>query len=421
LTNLAESEIVPSVTRLGSLERLRENNRLQVIDALRRRGTASRADLSRETALSRTTVATIVADLQARGLVIEQSAAESQTESGGRGRPASLLRLDPSAGAAVGVDFGHNQLRVAVADLSSTVLAEQRIDLDVDHSAEAALDTAVDLIDVVLTEADLQPEGVIGVGVALSGPIDLTGLVGHTVILPSWIGINAATELSARLGGMHVAVENDANLGALAEVSTGAGRGLDDVIYVMVSSGIGTGLIVGGRLHRGAAGFAGEVGHVYFQSGGAVCRCGNRGCLETVASTDAMLELLRPTHGAGLTIGSLLELVADGDLAAIRVVGDAGRAIGRVLGGLANCLDPQAIIVGGDLSSAGEPLLTGIRESFDRYALPSAVRGVEIRPAVLGDRAQVLGALALVIGDTDRLRSAGLAALHGEIEAGVGT
>ena len=120
------------------------------------------------------------------------------------------------------------------------------------------------------------------------------------MILPDWTGLNAGAELSRRLD-LPVAVDNDANLGALAEVSLGAGRGLTDVIYVMVSSGIGSGLILGGRLHRGATGFAGELGHVFVVEKGAVCRCGNRGCLETVASTDALLELLRPAHGAELT------------------------------------------------------------------------------------------------------------------------
>ena len=104
--------------------------------------------------------------------------------------------------------------------------------------------------------------------------------------------------------------------------------------------------------------------------------------------------------------------MADGDLGANRIVFDAGRAIGRVLAGLANCLDPQAIVVGGDLSPAGAPLLNGIREAIDRYALPGGVRSVEIKTGVLGDRAEVLGALALVIGDTERLRSVGLAALR---------
>jgi predicted NBD/HSP70 family sugar kinase/biotin operon repressor len=397
---------VRRVTTTGSLEGLRERNKLRVIEALRQQGTASRSDLARLTGLSRTTITSLVMDLQRHGLVIELSVSEPQ----GRGRPPTLLRLDPSAGTALGVYFGHDHVRVAAADLSSTVLAERKRMLDVDHSASAALDAAVALVGAVLDETAIDRSGVIGVGMGISGPVDLSGTVGQTVILPDWQGLNVRVELSRRLG-LPVAVDNDANLGALAEVSLGAARGLTDVIYVMVSSGIGSGLVLGGRLHRGASGFAGELGHVFVLEKGAVCRCGNRGCLETVASTGALLELLRPAHGSALTVAGMLELAAAGDRAANRVVYDGGRAVGRVLAGFISCLDPQAIVVGGELAGAREPLLTGIRDTIDRYAMPGAAARVDVRAGVLGDRAEVLGCLALVISDAERLRSAGAPAL----------
>jgi predicted NBD/HSP70 family sugar kinase/biotin operon repressor len=401
------------VATAGSLESLRELNRLRVIDALRQRGTASRSEIARHTGLSRTTVTTLVSHLQARGLVVEQPLGEAQ----GRGRPPTLLRLDPSAGAVVGIHFDHRHVRVAVADLSSTVLAERWEDLDVDHAATTALEAATELVGVVLGEAGIERSRVVGAGTALSGPVGRDGTVGSTVILPGWAGLNAVDELEQRLG-MHVAVDNDANLGALAEISFGAGRGLKDVIYVMVSSGIGAGIVLGGQLHRGVTGLAGELGHVLVRSEGVVCRCGNRGCLETVASTDAVLELLRPANGQELGVRELVELVSAGDVGARRVVGDAGREIGRVLAGLCNIISPAAVIVGGDLSFAGSGLVEGIREALDRHALPSVVASVDVKAGVLGDRAEVLGALALVIGDTDRLRSVGLAALHGEVRHG---
>jgi len=391
----------------GSLEALRERNKRSLVEALRRRGTASRSDLAHETGLSRTTVATLVADLQASGLIVEH--APEATSSAGRGRPAGVLRLDPSAGAAVAVHFDHHQLRVAVADLASTILAEQTLELDVDHDAATALDGAAGLVDELLAEADVDRDQVIGVGGAISGPIDRDGMVGPTVILANWVGLNAADELSRRTA-LPAIVDNDANLGALAEHAFGAARGLSDVIYVMVRSGIGAGIVVGDRLHRGVTGYAGELGHVFVKDGGAVCRCGNRGCLETVASTDAILGLLRPAHGNELDAAGLGRLVADGDLGARRVVGDAGREIGHVLAGLCNVLSPAAIVVGGDLNgTAGDPLLGGIRESLERYVLPTVLAGLELKTGVLGERAELLGAIAVVIGDTERLRAAGLA------------
>jgi predicted NBD/HSP70 family sugar kinase len=394
---------------LGTFGTLRELNRLRVVDALRRAGTASRSELARMTGLSRTTVATLVSDLQGRGLIVEQP--DARPEPSGRGRPPVLLRLDASAGAALGLDFGHRHVRVAVADLSSTVLAEHFVELDVDGAPEEALDAAAELVTSVLAEAGVERSRVIGAGMALSAPIDSEkGVVGSTV-LPTWAGIQAGEELSRRLQ-IPVELDNDANLGALAEVSFGAGRGFADVVYVMMSSGIGAGLVLGGQLYHGASGIAGELGHVQVRPDGAVCRCGSRGCLETVAATGALLSLLGATHGADLTLRDMLDLVADGDLAAKRVVNDAGRAVGRAVADLCNFLNPAAVIVGGDLSLAGDALLDGVREEIDRYALPGAAEAVEVKAGVLGDRAEMLGALAVVIADTSRLRSAGLAVLQ---------
>jgi predicted NBD/HSP70 family sugar kinase len=397
----------------GSLEALREANRLRVIDALRHEGSASRTDLVRITGLSRTTITTLVGDLQDGGLVVEQEEdAVERPERPGRGRPPVLLRLAPSAGAALGVDFGHRHLRVAIADLSSTVLAERRIEADVDAAATTSLDAAAELVEEVLREAGVDRSQVVGAGMGLPGPIDRrTGTVGSSVILPDWAGLQAAEELAKRID-MRVEVDNDANLGALAELSLGAGRGVQDVIYVKVSSGIGAGLVLGGRLHHGATGIAGEIGHVQVRADGAVCRCGNRGCLETVASGPALLTVLRAAHGEQLPVAGMLELAASGDLGTQRVINDAGRAIGHALGDLCNSLNPSAIVVGGDVASAGAPLLDGIREAVDRYAQPGAANAVTVTRGVLGDRAEVLGALTLVIADTERLRSVGLIALR---------
>src|SRR4051795_2097277 len=326
----------------GALGALRDGNRARLVDALRRAGTASRADLARATGLSRSTVSSLVADLHERGVVAERGDDRSRA-----GRPGMLLALDPSAGAAVGVDFGHSHLRVAVADLSSTVLAERLEALDVDHRADEALDRAVELVGAVLAEAGVARDRVLGAGMGLPGPIDRrTGTVGSSVILPGWAGVRAAEAMSARLG-LPVLVDNDANLGALAEIAVGAGRGLDDVVYVKMASGIGAGLVLGGRLHHGATGVAGELGHVQVRADGAVCRCGNRGCLETVAASGALMESMRGAHGP-LTVPALLGLAAAGDLGAGRILEDAGRAVGSVLADLCNHLNPEAIVVGGE-------------------------------------------------------------------------
>jgi predicted NBD/HSP70 family sugar kinase len=390
---------------------LREANRRRVVDELRRHGNLSRADLARVMELSPTTITALVADLQARGLVIEESERKGSGAQPGRGRPPVLLRLDPSAGGALGIDFGHRHLRVAVADLSRTVLAERATELDVDAAAQGSLGAATAMVEDVLSEAGMDRGRIVGACVGLPGPIDArTGTVGSSVILPDWVGLRPAEELERRLG-VSVTVDNDANLGALGEVTFGAGRGLFDVLYVKVSSGIGSGLVLGGRLYHGSVGLAGELGHVHVREHGRVCRCGNRGCLETVASTGAVLAALQDAHGPGLGVRDLLALIDAGNPGARRVVADAGRAIGRVLADHCNGLNPAAIIVGGELNTAGAPLLHGIRESVDHYAQPAIAQAVEIMPGALGERAEVLGALATIIGDTQRLHSAGLVGL----------
>jgi predicted NBD/HSP70 family sugar kinase len=388
-------------SRAGSLESLRRLNRLRVIRALRDEGQISRADIARRTGLSRSTVSSLVADLQADGLVVERPEPGSAHGAQG-GRPPILLSFDASAGAAVGIDFGHSHLRVAVSDLASTILAERTRPLDTDHDAQEGLDAAAELVSDTLADAGVNRAQVIGAGMGLPGPIEQgEGTVGSSSILPGWIGMAAETEMRRRLA-IPVMVDNDANLGALAEAAFGAGRAAGDLIYLKVSSGIGAGLILNGRLYRGSGGLAGELGHVLVDPDGIVCRCGNRGCLETVAATGALVDLLRRSHGEDVTVQAMLAAARGGDVGCRRVIQDAGRALGGVVATLLNVLNPELLVVGGDLAAAGDLLLDGVRESVARAALPEASRGAEVVAGVLGDRAQVLGALALVVSEADR-------------------
>jgi predicted NBD/HSP70 family sugar kinase/biotin operon repressor len=384
----------------GSLESLRERNRRELLDALRRRGSASRADLARLTGLSRSTVSTLVSELQASGLVVAHEAPAA-----GRwpqqGRPPTLLTLDRSAGLVLGFDFGHDQVHVAIADLSRTILAERTQPLDVDNSAASALDVAVALADEVIGAAGVDSDRMLGAGVGVSGPIDVSAGTVHTgKILPGWAGVRPAEELAARLG-VHVHLDNDANLGALAEVTLGAGIGARDAMYVMVGGGVGAGLILGGELYRGAGGTAGELGHVLVDESGPICRCGNRGCLEMMAGGRAIIALLRSSHGDELTLDEVMALVADGDSGARRAIADAGRILGRSVAAIVNTFNPELVIVGGAVSAAGDVLLDPLQEAVQRYAIPSAAADVRITRGVLGDRAEVLGALELAARQSD--------------------
>jgi predicted NBD/HSP70 family sugar kinase/biotin operon repressor len=382
----------------GSLGSLRDRNRRQLVDALRRRGSASRADLARLTGLSRSTVSTLVTDLQASGLVVER---EQDARPPQQGRPATLLALDGSAGLILGIDFGHDQVHVAIADLSRTILAERVQALDVDNSACESLSAAVALTGEAVADAGLDAQRILAAGVGLSGPIDReTGTVHAGKILAGWDGIRPVAELSARLD-LPVHLDNDANLGALAEVTLGAGVGARDALYLMVSGGIGAGLILAGELYRGTGGIAGELGHVLVDESGPICRCGNRGCLETFAGGPAIIDLLRPSHGPDLTLERVIALALDGDSGARRAISDAGRVLGRSVAAIDNAFNPELIIVGGYLAAAGDVLLDPLRDAVHRYAIAPAAEDVRITCGVLGERAEVLGALELAARQSD--------------------
>jgi predicted NBD/HSP70 family sugar kinase len=381
---------------------------LRIVDVLRVEGAASRADIARRTGLSRTTVSTLVGALLERGLVVERQGEARVARNGQIGRPPILLTLDPSAAAAVGVDFDHDKVRVAVSDLSRTVLAEAVVPCDVDADAAAAIELAGQLVDELLDESGVVRSRLLGAGVALAGPVDHdTGTLHRSAVLAGW-DVDAAQVLTERLG-MSVHIDNDANLGALAEVTFGAATEARFAAYVTISSGIGAGLVADGRPFRGHRGLAGEIGHLLVDSSGPICRCGNRGCLETVASCPALLSLIQATRPEVGSIPELIDLARDGDMGCRRVLADAGMAIGGALASLVSLLGPDTVVVGGVLSEAGDLLLDPLREAITRYAMPSSTQDLMIVPGALGDRANLLGALALVITQSDHAVAARIA------------
>jgi predicted NBD/HSP70 family sugar kinase len=253
----------------------------------------------------------------------------------------------------------------------------------------------------LLDDVGVEADRVTGVGMGMPGPLRRdTGEVGDSAILPGWIG-SRPEELMRDELGLAVRVENDANLGALAEIVWGSGRGCSDVLYVKVATGVGAGLVLQGRLYHGSAGTAGEIGHMTIDEAGPVCRCGNRGCLEAFAGAEAVLEPLRRRHGPGLTLREVVALAAAGDLGCQRVIGDAGRALGLAVAGVCNLLAPERVIIGGELAQAGELLVEPVRAMVRRSAI-AATRAVPVMAGVLGERAEVLGAVALVLRESQR-------------------
>lgn len=377
-----------------SLAHLRTSNRRAITALLGTEGPLSRADLARRSGLSRTTVSSLVSELVGTGQVVETTD-RGQPHKGGSGRPPVLVALAIPPGGVAGVDIGHRHIRVAVADRAATVLAELETSIDVDTHGMEALERAAVMVRDATRRAGMTLTQLLSVGMCVPGPVDRQSTRINAGILPGWRELAPADELESRLG-VPVAVDNDANLGAIGEHQHGAARGAADVVYVKVASGVGAGIVLGGRLHRGATGIAGEIGHVQVRENGHVCRCGSRGCLETEVSAPRLLGVLRPAYDDDMDVDRMLELDAAGDAGVRRVLCDGGRTIGRALADLCASLNPAVIVVGGSLGSS-KALVQGVRESVDRHAQPDTASAVRIVSGELGDRAELLGAVSLAI------------------------
>ena len=381
---------VPSSTLAnpGSQAALRSLNQQRILDTLLASGPSTQAELARQTGLSSATISNLVKLMEGIGTV-ETSPTTSS------GRRALLVRLVDDGGIAVGIDFGRRHLRVVLATPGYRVIAEDFLELDAGQVAAEGIDLAHDLLRRLLDEHHIEDADVIGVGVGIPGPIDRgrSAVVGS--ILPEWSDIDFAS-IGERLG-FPVILENDANLGALAEVAWGPHGGTDNLAFVKIGTGIGAGLILNGALFYGNLGITGEIGHGTMIDYGTVCHCGNRGCLETVASTSVMIEVLSRVGQRRVTTSEIIFNALGGDSATLRVVDDAGTAIGRAVANLANLVNPEVIVIGGSLSRLGDLLLVPMRRGFRRHTVPIVGESTTIVMSSVGDRAEALGAVALVL------------------------
>lgn len=376
--------------RPGSQSALRERNTQRVIEALLASGPQTQAELSRSTGLSNATVSNIVRTMNERRLVITEPTTSS-------GRRALSVRLNDTGAVAAGIDIGRRHVRVVLASLGYRILQEESVQLPLGHSAAEGMEAAAGLLDELLQRQGVDRSAVLGAGVGIPGPIDRrTGTVVQGAILPEWVGINMGEDLAARLG-VPVFIDNDANLGALAEVTWGPHGGTENLIFIKVASGIGAGLIINGSLYYGHVGITGEIGHATILDQGQICRCGNRGCLETIASTSTMIELLSRGSGTTVSTADIVARAAAKDPATLRVIDDAGVAVGRAAANLANTLNPELIVVGGSLADLADSFLEPIRRGLLRHAVPMIGETSTVLMSSLGDRAEALGAAALVL------------------------
>lgn len=373
----------------GSQTSLREANRARIVNAVQQRGSLTQVELAGVTGLSPATVSNIVNELTTSGVLHTAPTTRS-------GRRAQQVTLARNLGLVAGLHFGTRSLRVALSDVAHRIVAEQRLPLPPDHRADAGLERGAMLTAEMVASVGATMSEVLAVGVGVPAPVDVrTGQVSTRGLLRGWDGA-AVPELLGRRLGVPVYVDNDANLGALSEERLGAARGRRNVVYLRVSHGVGGGLVLNGELYRGRVGAAGEVGHVTIDDNGTVCRCGNRGCLETFVGAAAILETLRPSHGH-LTLRDVITRAEQGDPGCRRVLSDAGRHLGVATASVCNLIDPEIVVVGGQLAEAGEMLLGPLRATVMERTIPSTSGPVEVVQGDLGASAEVRGALAVAL------------------------
>jgi predicted NBD/HSP70 family sugar kinase len=373
-------------------------NRLRVLDAVREQGALTQVEIAGVTGLSAATVSNLVKELDAAGAVTLSPSIRN-------GRRAVQVSVAASHGLVAAVVFGDRDVRVALGTGGAEVLSQKRMPLPADHAADEGMTRGARLLHELVVHSGHGLGEVRAVGVGLPAPIDtVSGQVGSEGILPGWRGVPVASAMAEALG-TKVLLDNTANLAALGEFKFGALQGVTNGIFIKASYGVGAGLILGGELFRGSAGTAGEIGHVTIDEDGPVCRCGNRGCLDTFVGAQAVLGALRGSHGA-LTLRDVISRALEGDPGCRRVLEDAGRHIGVAVAGVVNLLNPEVVAIGGQVARVGDLVLDPMREAIERCAIPSAAASLDLRLGALDtEDADVLGALALadqVREDADR-------------------
>ncbi len=394
--------------QLGAVEevfdsaRVREQHRSLLLRLLWRAQQSSRADLARETGLSRSTISAIVAELLESGLVQESHVGVS---SGGR-KPIVLTFAD-DAYALVGVDMGATHIGVVVTNLRAQVKGWTTRPFPVRTKPQGALALIRELIDESLALAQVPKEQVLGIGVGVPSPVhpDQPGQL-LPLILPKWSEVNLITELH-QIYGLPVFVDNDANLGALAEAWWGEGRCANNLAFIKVAFGVGSGLIIDGRIHRGQDGTAGEIGHTALDPNGPQCVCGLRGCINTLIGTSRLLELVverapQFPHSALAArkrpgLEHLVAAARERDPLALEVMAHVGSVLGTAIVNLLNLLAPEVVVLGGSLSEAGDALIGPIQATVraTSFARPGAPTPIQI--STLGVQGIALGAATLAL------------------------
>lgn len=362
------------------------------------RGALSPAAIAAATGLARSTISMTLADLRQARIVVERAPSNPARRVG---RPASAFALNPKAGTCVGLHLGLRELRLLVADVSHSVLHRAEIPLGLDYAPEAAVRAARQAIRDAYKRCGLPLRSLLGVGVAVAGPVADDGRVQRASVVPTWAGVDIRRTFAPALQAP-IFADNESNCGALAEMTWGAATALADFVYFKIDHGLGGAIVVRRRVVTGIAGAGGEFGHIAIDPQGGLCRCGNRGCLELTAGLGAAVERLSRRLRRSLTIEDVIGRAAAGDASCKDAIADVAGAAGRGLGIIGSILNPGVVVVGGRGLAAGPLLLEPLEAAYERHTLLkraqlSQAHRVRIVPAHFAEDGSLMGAVALVL------------------------
>jgi predicted NBD/HSP70 family sugar kinase len=364
-----------------------------VLDLIRRGRATTRGDVLEATGLSRMTISQRLDTLLNAGMIVEGQTSEA---TGGRRRRSLVFNTSQSHVLVAAIDTTHT--RIAVTDLGGAVLGEASIDVSVSAGPSTVLDRIVLAIGAVLDKQSLDPNNLCGLGLSLPGPIDpVSGRPSQPPMMPGWDAYPVAEHLQPAVPRVPILTANDADAAAMGEYA-GAYSHVKSLCLVKVSTGIGTGIVIGGRSYSGVDGGAGDIGHVRVSPPSeARCQCGMHGCLATVASGRAVAAELRSLGFEAASARDVRALLQSGEPEAARLTRVAGKRIGEVIATMVCLLNPEVVLVGGALASA--PLLAGMRETLYRLALPRATRHMALQLGLLGEDAALAGMTRLVVDE----------------------
>ncbi|MFT8988095.1 MAG: ROK family transcriptional regulator [Bifidobacterium psychraerophilum] len=357
----------------GSQSSLREANRATLLKTVRNYGAMTQVELAENTGLSTATVSNLVRQLVDEDVVETKATIRN-------GRRATLVALTRRQGIGVGVHIERRHMRVVLMDFAKVVLSERGMPLALNHRPDSTIERIMVLIKEMVSAIGAAIDEIVGIGLAVGAPLDYrTHAVAIPGILHGWEGLDLTVPFRTAFN-VPVNVDNDANASAFTEMRIGAANGVDNFVYIHADDGVGSGIVINGRLLRGITGLAGEIGHIQVDPLGSICSCGNRGCLNTVVDEDRLVSLLSVTHG-NMTLEDLVKMTNDADPGCRRVVSDAALRIGSVAADLCICVDPEIVVLGGTLSTTGDVFLDPFRESLQRLLFPDALTPMQVRSA----------------------------------------